>query len=99
MHFSVGAPITLATVGLAPFAGQDTSQPWSAERETLTARTDPLSPPAGHEVLDLRSSEETIDLRGLAADSGLRAVIGEIHVRLLAQYGEELGAAHVARVI
>src|SRR3954471_24383966 len=62
MHFSVGAPITLATVGLALFAGQDTSQPWSAESETLTAQTDPLSASPGHEVLDLRASEETVDL-------------------------------------
>jgi hypothetical protein len=62
-------------------------------------------------VLDLRSSEvgerhaapgepeATIDLRGLAVDSGLRAVIDELHVRLLAQYGNEVGAAHVARVV
>jgi hypothetical protein len=50
-------------------------------------------------VLDLRTSEETIDLRGLAADNGLRAVIDEILVRLLAQYGQELGAAQVVRVV
>jgi hypothetical protein len=83
----------------------------SAESETLTAQTDPLGAPPCDEVLDLRTSREivdppapgesgtTIDLRGLVLDSGLRAVIDELHVRLLAQYGDQVGAAHVARVV